>query len=176
MRASGPYFTFLICLFFVALHAQETYNLEFRYQPGRTYHYRTADAVETQQDMDGQAIKLTGRNNSLLKMEVDSVMPDSSLAVIISYEEMQTIVKSAQLDTVIDEQAVIGKRTRFILSRRGVETGRQRLDTADDSRSKSLLTMSSGQNVSFFQLPGRQIGTGEKWTAKLNDSTDCGEG
>jgi len=166
----------LFSVIVLPLCAQEPFDLVFRYQPGTIYKYRSVDTFTSQQEDNGQEIKIDGGNYSLFKMEVIAVAPDSSMTFISSYDEMKIVVKSPMMDTTIYQEDMIGKRMKVVLTKHGKELSKKMLDSIDNSRTKSLMTMTSIQNVSFFQLPGRSVATGEKWMAEINDSSDFGVG
>ncbi len=166
----------VLLLIVQSLQAQESFNLVFKYQPGTTYWYRSVDTFTSRQEDNGQEMKIDGGNNNLLKLEVISAASDGSMTFISSYDEMKTMLKSPMMDTIISQDDLNRDRMKVVLSKNGKELSKMMLDSTDNSRTKSIMTMTSTHDVSFFQLPGRPIAAGEKWTAEINDSTNFGGG
>lgn len=168
------FFRALFMMFFLlyapTLTAQEKINLMFRYQPGEIYTYRYSDTFECRQEVREAEMNLGGGNNSMFKMEVASVSPDTSITFIVTCEEMKSFVNNP--DTVTEYIELVGKRAKVVLDRLGRETEKEWMDSVNISGSTVSLMMGSYRSVNFFQLPGHPLAAGEHWSARINDSAE----
>jgi hypothetical protein len=168
--------TATLLLVTAAASAQETISLAFGYQKGVVYHYRSSDTFDSQQESGSSEMKIGGGTRSLVRMEVTDVSADGSLTCITAFEEMKTVVKSSVLDTLIAQDDLIGKWDQFVVDRNGREVGRKSTEQGSNAGARGLMNVAASRNTPFFQLPGRSVVMGGKWSADINDSSSFGEG
>jgi len=90
--------------------------------------------------------------------------------LVISPDNMKFSLKSMQLDTTIDLQEMIGKRTRLTISKLGDFTRRDVIDTVR----LAGLAASAGQRdlIRFHTYPAKPVKVGEKWSSTRPDTTE----
>ncbi|MEI7980753.1 MAG: hypothetical protein WCI71_03810 [Bacteroidota bacterium] len=178
MKAKMIRFFQVIIILFIAgnVVGQEKFNLEFRYAAGTTYRYRTTGTFSTQQQMNGQEMKVTGTTNSILRMFMESVSPEGNMTFINSYDEMKSSFKNSMLDTVMDQKDLIGKRGKVVLDKRGKQLSSEIMDSVPASNGLSGGSMAMVYSVNLFKIPDQAAGTGEKWSKDINDTTKIGDG
>lgn len=154
--------------------AQQTFEPKFRFSPGKLLRYQYATSYDMVQEVQGQEMVINGSVNSLLKVEVESLAPNGDASVLGSYEEMTVRMNMMGNDTVMPQDAILGKRTRSVISVLGNEVSRTDIDTVKAGQMATGMAIAlSGHLVTF---PGRPLGFGDKWSTDLTDTTEIGKG
>jgi hypothetical protein len=166
----------LVVLTSVSFNAagQDSTKLEYKYKAGKTYRYKSLSSYDMVQEMNGQEMKMSGLNTSIVKMEVTVVSANGDMTSINSYDEMKTIIKNSMMDTTMEQKEMIGKRGRVIFSKYGIELKKEVLDTITtkgfSSGANTLLTMG------LMRFSGHGVAAGVKWSANHIDTVKMGEG
>jgi len=158
------------------LPAQEKFSLEFSYKQGQVFRYRSSSTYDMTQEMNGQEMKMSGTNSSVLKLEVESVSAGGNMTFINSYEEMKSSMKNNMMDTTIIQNDVIGKRGKVVIDKPGKEISKEMIDTVKSDRGAGAGSIASMYSVNFVKLPDNPVAIGEKWTYSHTDTTKMGEG
>jgi len=158
------------------LPAQEKFSLEFSYKQGQVFRYRSSSTYDMTQEMNGQEMKMSGTNSSVLKLEVESVSAGGNMTFINSYEEMKSSMKNNMMDTTIIQNDVIGKRGKVVIDKSGKEISKEMIDTVKSDRGAGAGSIASMYSVNFVKLPDNPVAIGEKWTYSHTDTTKMGEG
>jgi len=177
MRKKCSTFITLFVVFLVsAAGAQEKYTLTFRYGAGETYRYSNDYSYDMTQEMNGQEMKMNGSSSSIIKLFTESVAADGNISFIISYEQMKISMKSAMMDTTLDQNELIGKRGKVIISKFGKELGKEVIDSIKSEKGLGGGGVSALYTVNFLQLPDYSVGIGDKWVTDNIDTAKIGEG
>ncbi len=155
--------------------AQDKYSLFFNYKEGETYRYKDVYTYDLVQEINGQEMKVTGSNNSILKFSTESVAPDGNITFICAYEEIKTVMKNAMFDTTLDQKDLVGKRGRLIIDKYGKEIKKEVIDTVQSGNGLGG-GMAALYTANFLRLPDHPVSIGEKWVIDNTDTTKVGEG
>jgi hypothetical protein len=157
-------------------YAQEKVSLSFKYSPAETFRYRTDVTYDSQQEINGQEMKMSGGSHSVISLHSVSVDTTGSTTFLLMYDEMKTSIKNVKLDTTIIQTELLGKRAKIVFSRLGKELERVMLDSVEVTKGFGAAANASIFTVNLLQLPDHPVGAGDKWTADIRDSTKAGEG
>ena len=153
--------------------AQKSYNLQYKYKKGNSYHYTDISTFESTQEMNGQEMKMAGGTNSKIKMEVESIAKNRAITFIKSFEEMSMSYKGMGRDTTLKQDDMIGKRVRLIVSKLGNEISQTPIDSIKEKKGMGDI-MGAVSKSNLFILPDHKVKTGEKWETDENDTTNLG--
>ena len=150
--------------------AQDHYTLEYRFVQGMTYLFADSISIKTSQEVMGQEMKSTSSVFAATRVVPSEVRSDGMTVLVISPDNMKFSLKSMQLDTTIDLQEMIGKRTRLTISKLGDFTRRDVIDTVR----LAGLAASAGQRdlIRFHTYPAKPVKVGEKWSSTRPDTTE----
>jgi predicted RNA-binding protein with TRAM domain len=165
----------VILLTVLALEAQTSWDLKFRFAPGAVLRYEYSNSYEMIQEVQGQEMKITGGSGAVVKMEPESVNANGDAAVLTSYESMTMNMNMMGKDTIMKQEEIIGKRTRIVLSALGGEISREPVDVLK-TENKLANAMGAAFSGNLVRFPGRPVKLGEQWETDLTDTTKIGEG
>jgi hypothetical protein len=168
--------TFIISCIFILGNAvaQETYQLFYKYEKGKTYRYQEETKYESVQEFNGQEMKATGSSLSLIKMAIENVTGNGDITLIHSYEDMKVSTKMATMDTTMVMKDLLDKKNQITISRSGKLIEQKVIDTVDIAKN-IVSSRSSLSDVykEFGVFPEGDVKTGDTWN---NDQTDTVDG
>ncbi len=149
---------------------QSDYDLQYKYREGKTYRYADHIATTSTQEMMGKEMKGSGDVTMTLRMVVDRVADDGGLSFVTSWDSIRIVARSQVMDTTIVPVDAIGKRSRLVITKYGVVTGREIIDSVKNQA--ALMGIGRRELVRFHQFSGKPVKTGGQWTITSNDSLE----
>jgi hypothetical protein len=158
------------------LLAQEKFSLEYKYLKGKTYKYKSSVNFVTMQEMAGQEMKVSGTSESVSRYLIENVAPNGDVTMVFSFDEMVVSTKMPGVDTTMIQNEIIGKRTRYVLSKSGKIVSTTAIDSIKTALADLGMDMGAGSMQKFTELPEHQLVTGGKWVVKRTDTVNIGGG
>jgi len=150
------------------VHAQEKVKMDYRYEPGKTYHYRMESSNSFIQELMGQENKGTTGISQEGIFSVESVDDDGAMNGIFTWQNFSTSTKMMQIDTTIAMKDYIGKKSNLSLTPKGNIT-------VISSDSANVITGIAGSTVGtmlfFLKLPGDMVAVGDTFSVRTTDTT-----
>jgi hypothetical protein len=160
----------ILFLFTSNLSAQESYNLEYKFEKGKTFLFKDVSASNITQEMMGKEMKIKAESNSITRIVVDDVKKDGSAELMVSADSMKVFSSTPMGDTSIIMKDIIGKRTKITTSKFGKPENREIIDSI--KLTGRAAGASQRESIRFPQLAGKSIKIGENWTATTTDSVN----
>jgi len=151
--------------------AQVKYILEYKYKQGETYKYKHESRNTSVMEINGQEMKQVGSAFADMKLEVESVDPDSSIHILTFLEQMKVTQKKANRDTTIDLNEMLNKRTRVVFTKTGKILKNEMID--DIPTGNMMVEKNQGLvgiNKEFAVFPGYGVTIGDRWSEEITDS------
>lgn len=161
---------FLVALLAASALAQDSYRLEYKFQKGKTYRYRSVSAGNMTQEMMGKEMKMTNGSTMVTRTAVENVLPDGNIVLVASADSATIYSKSQMMDTTVVLNTLIGKRTRIVLSKLGKVLSREIIDSV-----KQESPFGGGNQrgmVTVTKLPDKEVKVGETWKDVLIDTIE----
>jgi hypothetical protein len=151
------------------LPAQDAYNLQYKFTKDNTYQYHIDMSSNITQEAMGKEMKFGSDVIGVMSFHVDDVAGNGDMQLTSSMDS--ALVKSNLMgkDTTINLTAIIGKRTKTVLTSLGEIKSCVMIDSVDENISRM---MSATQEVKrfFTKFPGKDIKIGESWNSSNVDT------
>jgi len=157
-------------VFIVTAMAQESYKLEYKYEKGKTYRYNTSSSGNMTQEMMGKEMKMTNGSDMTVRMVVENVLNDGGFVLITSVDSGKITTKSQMMDTTMAMSGAIGKRTRVTMSKIGVITAHEVVDTVKNEGMTGPATQRG--LMSATRLPVMKVKIGDTWNSSSVDTIE----
>lgn len=174
MKTSLKSALFVFTLLFASMQifAQDMYNMNFKFEKGKTYFYRTTANIETVQNMMGQEINVKIESKSKMRFDIADATP-TQFDIITSFDSVYT--KSSNPmggeDNINKGEGIVGKKTKMIYNQFGKKLQKIAIDAIS---SGSDMTNMGSANI-LFQLSDKPVKTGDVWNVSNTDTTKTGE-
>lgn len=177
MKKISVVLSILLCLVInSAATAQEKFDLNYKFEKGKTYFFSQKNLTDINMSMMGQEINMS--TDSKMKMRFEIVeRKDKNLEIITSIDSM--LVKSTNPmqggEQINNGEGIVGKRTKIIMDPAGKVISKIEID----SSALTKMNMSfSGTNENMMRLSSKPAAIGESWqnidTLKMNIGPSAG--
>ncbi len=137
-------------------------------QRGACYRFSVKNTSETVQEIEGQSFESTIESNGVVRIESEGVDANGNFTFIMSHEELMMLVRSAMLDSTLENPAgLIGKRIRKTVRPNGDQVKSVELDRFE---APAFLPGFSSDQEFLPNLPNRALAGGESLTLLDVDS------
>jgi hypothetical protein len=154
------------------IFAQDTYNLNFKFEKGKTYFYRTTANIEVVQNMMGQEINIKVESKSKMRLDIADATA-SQFDIITSFDSVYS--KSSDPmggeDKISNGENIVGKKTKMIYNQFGKKLQKITIDAV--AAGNDMTNM--GNSNLLFQLSEKPVKTGDVWNVSSTDTTKTGE-
>jgi hypothetical protein len=157
---------FILLVSSIQISAQNTFNLSYKFEKGKTYFYRITSVIEKTQNMMGQETINNIVSKSKIRMEAADVNPDN-FSITTSFDSIYSKSSSSMGgdDAINNGEGAIGKKTKIIFNNYGKKLKTIEIDTVKSE---------GGMNI-FTQLTNKPLKVGEVWTNVKSDTSKMGE-
>jgi len=155
---------------FTTSHAQESYSLQYKFEKGRVYRFGDTITVNSTTEMMGQEMKSTSSTLSVTRVVATDVQSDGTTVFVVSTDTMNVAIKSSRGDTTLVPHEMLGKRTRFAVTKLGDVTNRETIDTVKVVG--VMRTMGRRETIRFHAFSAKPVKVGGKWTSTRSDTSD----
>jgi len=153
-----------------SIFAQDSFNLTFKLEKGKTYFYRTNSTVETTQNMMGTEMTINVLSKSKLKLEVTDATPTQT-EIVTSFDSLYSKTSGMQGDQENNGEGVVGKKTKYVYDNYGKKLKKIEVDAIPSQGMGDL----GGSSNLFYQLTEKPMKVGETWSVSRTDTTKTGE-
>lgn len=164
--------TLLVLFFMVFAQAQDSYQLQYKFQKGKTYRYKSTSTNDMTQEAMGQEMKMTGGSDLITRLVIENVLTDGSMVMVVSADSAVSRTKSPMRDTTMVLSNVIGKRMRITVTRTGEVKAREVIDSVRYETRGVTMRVPQREMMSLTNLPQKQVKIGEKWNQSKADTTE----
>jgi hypothetical protein len=162
----------LVLLFQGTAIAQESYQLEHKFQKGKTYRYKSTSEGETTQEAMGREMRMTTGNEMTVRLVVEDVRNDGSMVLVVSTDSAVIRSKGPMMDTTMVMTNMMGKRMRITLTKTGTVRAREVIDSVHYESAGVAVRAPQREAMSFITLPEKPAKMGEKWTISKTDTVE----
>jgi hypothetical protein len=168
----------LSILFFLSLniHAQGSYNLQYKYEKGKNYLYNFDMTTKMTQEAMGKQMKIDSDIHNLLKFHVDDIVANGDIQLTASLDS--AVVKSNMMgkETNMNLSDLIGKRVAIVITKLGESKSSTMIDTIDE-KYKNMVPLAEELKQFFQKLAGKDIKIGESWSnSDIDTIKNLGDG
>lgn len=162
----------VFALFFAAgtMFAQDSFNLKFKFEKGKTYLYRTVTNTEQVINAMGTEINTSALSKTKIRFEIADVTP-AQIEAVLSFDSLYSKSSSPQGDTENTGEGVIGKKTKYLYDNLGKKLKKIEIDVIKTETGQDY---SSAANL-FMQLAEKPMKIGESWSFSRTDTSKQGE-
>lgn len=159
---------FVLSMLTGSLSAQDSYQLKYNFEKGKTYLFlNTMDGNFTQEAM-GREMKMSVNGSYAVRVVVDNVQ-DGKAELITSLDSGKISSKNPMKDTTISLAPYAGKRTRLTMLQDGTV---EKTDIIDSVKMFNLQGLSQNSLIRFVKLPADNVKPGVPWTIVTTDTVD----
>ncbi len=163
----------LLVIFWLSpARAQESYQLEYKFQKGKTYRFKSTTASDMTQEAMGREMKMTGGSDMIARAVIEDVLSDGSMVMVVSADTAVTRSKSPMSDTTMVLTNIIGKRMRITVDKTGKVQTREVIDSVRYEGRGVVGRAPQREVMGFTNLPDKPVKMGEKWTISRADTLD----
>lgn len=151
---------------------QESFDLKYKFEKGKTYLYRTIYSSEISRDVNGQETISKGDGILKLRMAVVDVN-NGKMEIITSRDSMYSKISNRMGgdDIINNGDEFVGKRAKLIYNIYG-----KKLDVVEmDSSKNAMGTNVAPTSAMFLQLSDKPVKIGDEWTITTSDTNKLGE-
>ena len=168
MTSIKKFSAIILILLAGVVQAQDKAKVEYRYEPGKTYHYRMESSNSFIQELMGQENKGTTGISQEGIFSVEAVGNDGLMHGTFEWQNFTTTTKMMQIDTTIAMKDYIGKKSNLTLTPKGNIT-------VISSDSANVITGIAGSTVGtmlfFLKLPEEMVAVGDTFSIHTTDTT-----
>jgi hypothetical protein len=174
MKTSLKTVLFVFALLFTSMQifAQDTYNLNYKFEKGKTYLYRATSSTDMVQNAMGQEVTAKIDSKSKLRFDIANSTP-TQIEIISSLDSVYTVQSNSATgeDKISKGENIVGKKTKLIYNQFGKKLQKIVVDAvADDANN-----MGGGNASILFQLSEKPVKAGDVWNVASVDTNKQGE-
>jgi uncharacterized Zn finger protein len=151
-------------------HAQESYSLQYKFEKGRAYRFGDTITVNSTTEMMGQEMKSTSSVLSVTRAVATDVQSGGTTVFVVSTDTMNVTITSSRGDTTLAPREMIGKRTRFTMTKLGDVTNRETIDTVKIVG--VMRAVGRRETIRFHAFSAKPVKIGGQWTSTHSDTSD----
>lgn len=149
---------------------QEEVNLQYQMSKGKTFLYKSDIATNITQEAMGRKMKINNDIHSIGRIKVEDIDDNGDINLLISYDSITVHNQMPGRDSTMVLNDLIGKRTKLVMTKYGKTLSKKQLDTLSHEGQIMSSSLMHGAANYFIKLPGKEIKTGDTWTADKIDS------
>lgn len=150
--------------------AQESFNLEYKFEKGKTYRYKEVSSGKMTQEMMGKEMKMSSDGEKVVKFTVNDVSKNGDITITASTDSMKIFSSSPMGDTTIYPKELLDKRVVFTFSKKGKKLSEQIVDSI--KQGGRLTSITPAELVKFPILPDNSVAIGQTWNSVTVDTVD----
>ncbi len=158
----------------VQLFAQDTFDLKFKFEKGKTYFYRTSMTMDQTQNMMGQEMSTNTESKTKVRFDVTDVTP-TQIELVTSIDSLYSKTGNPMggEDIVSNGEGIVGKKTKMVYDVYGKKIKKIEVDAIQAAGNAGL----SGGNTSslMYQLAEKPVKIGDTWAVSNQDTIKVGE-
>jgi hypothetical protein len=154
--------------------AQDKYSLTYKFQPGKSYTYKSDMNMESVQEMMGNEMKINFDGYFTGVYNVQSVSPEGEITCLYTLTDSKIHTTGMGSDTTITMPKDALDTSILVFSAHGKTLHKEASDTAVPKKKKGIF--SNLENAKLFELPKNSVAIGETWTVNSTDTTEVGNG
>jgi hypothetical protein len=164
---------FIGCFFLLGnASGQDKFQMEYKYEKGKTYRYQEETKFESVQEINGQEMKATGSTLSAMKMIVENVSDSGDITFISFLETLKVSTKMQSMDTTMEMKDLLDKKIQIIISNKGKLIDQKMLDSIETGKK----FMGGSNNLEmlykeFIIFPVAALKIGDSWKDDRTDTT-----
>lgn len=165
--------TIIIFALFISasqIFAQDTYNLTYKFEKGKTYFYRVTQKMDMVMNAMGQEMTQKSDVMSKLRMEITDVTP-AIFEIISSIDSMHVKASGMQGDTESNGEGIVGKKTKLIYNNFGKKIKTIEIDPIVTTDGMTA----AGGSALLMRLAEKPVKVGEVLTVNSIDTNKVGE-
>ncbi len=145
--------------------AQETFTLEYKFNKGKTYRYRTITSNSIVNEMMGVSTPTNTTGTIVSKLIIEDILPNRSFVIVALVDSFLSVANGVTTPGL--SRDIIGKRAKLIVSSHGAIEQRKIID----SITVNGFDMNKMQfNNLLLVLPEKNLSPGSTWTAVKIDT------
>ncbi len=156
--------------------AQQNYRLEYKFQAGKTYLYRSVSDNNITQEIQGQEMKMTSSAKSVVRVATEDVLKNGSMILVVSADSMVSHSKNPMMDTTMSMTSMIGKRMKLTVGKSGKVLLREVIDSLKFDMAGMNTRTPQREVMNILVLPEKDLKVGETWNDSRTDTADVGTG
>jgi hypothetical protein len=151
------------------IFSQDTFNLNYKFEKGKTYFYRSTLSMDMSLNAMGQEMNGKTESKSKLKMEIADVTP-AAIEIISSLDSMYSKTTGFQGDQENNGENFVGKKTKMIYNTQGKKIKTIEIDAITGANGMSA----SGGTSLLMEIADRPVKIGEVWKMATIDTNTAG--
>jgi hypothetical protein len=159
-------------IFFLSsvIHAQETYNLQYKFIKDNSYSYNSDVNLQMTQEVMGKEMKVNSNIHGVIRFKVDDVVDNGDIYFTTAMDSATLKSNASGKDTAVSLTGLIGKRVKCVISKFGEVKDCTMIDTIDDLNSR-MMNIQQEVKRYFSTFAGKDIKIGDSWNSSATDTT-----
>lgn len=168
MTSIKKFSAIMLIIFAGVVHAQDKVKIDYRYEPGKTYHYRMESSNSFIQELMGQENKGTTGIIQEGIFSVETVDNDGLMRGSFTWQNFTTTTKMMQIDTTVAIKDYVGKKSNLTVTPKGTITV---LSSDSANVVNGMQGLSVGSMLFFLILPEKMVAIGDTFSVRTTDTT-----
>ena len=168
MTSVKKFSVIILILLAGSVQAQDKVKVDYRYEPGKTYHYRMESSNSFIQELMGQENKGTTGIIQEGVFSVKSVDNEGLMHGSFTWQNFTTSTKMMQIDTTIAIKDYIGKKSNLTITSKGNITV---LSSDSATVAMGMPGSTVGNMLFFLKLPEKMVAIGDTFSVHTTDTT-----
>lgn len=147
--------------------AQNSYNLEYKFQKGKTYRFQIDGDNTVTQSIMGQEMKVISKTHLINRLQVEDVDKNGNMVLLSSLDSGWVSTKMPMKDTTIQLVDMVSAR-RVVVDKLGNVLSSKPVDTTKTAG--QMDEMIQNQLTQFFILSEKPVKQGETWKSSRVDT------
>jgi len=163
---------FILSFISMQIFAQDTYNLKYKFEKGKTFSYRILSSTSQKVTAMGQEVNTSIDAKAKMKLETAEVSAAGN-EIIAAFDSFytKTSIDITGAENIDNGAEIIGKRMKIIYDQYGKKIKKVEIDKIKSNQNQEF---SKNTNI-FIQLPEKPVKAGETWTNSNTDTTASDE-
>lgn len=154
--------------------AQESFNLAHKFEKGKTYKYSASASSRITQEMAGQQMNMAMDAWFVPSISLEKTTPEGDLVLVYAADSGRAHIKAPNMDSTMNMDNLIGKRTRLVITPKGEVVKREVIDSVKVNRMMGNLGVR--EMVRLPRLAPGPVHMGDTWNITQTDTNDLGGG
>jgi hypothetical protein len=161
----------LSIIFFLSfnIYAQDTYNLQYKFNKGSAYIYNSNIAMHMTQEVMGKEMKISNDIHGVNRFSVDNIFDNGDIQFTTSMDSANLESDMMGKKTNTNLTNLIGKRVQSIVSKFGEVKSCEMIDSVEETNSR-MMNLQEEVKRFFTKFAGKDIKIGESWNSTIIDS------
>jgi hypothetical protein len=158
-------------IFFLSsnIFAQETYNLQYKFNKGSSYIYNSDIDMHMTQEVMGKEMKIINNIHGVNRFNVENIFDNGDIQFITSMDSASLVSDVMGNETTTDLTSLIGKRVQSIISKFGEVKNCNMIDSVEETNNR-MMNLQQQVKRFFTKFAGKDIKIGESWKNTIIDT------